>query len=620
MKRSAAPLLAVLLLALISGLPAAASIPPSPAQQIAPTPTPLPLFALPASAAYRAFTSSSIAVRPDDTRIVAAVNPLSASVTFANPSLGQVLAEYAVAPDPRGVTFTLDGTRALVVSRTDSIVTVFDTAAAIAPARGDDPITARIALDGIWAYAIVADNARAFVSLMGSDAIAEIDLATQTVTRYLPMPDAPAGLMLWGDFLYVTHFWSGDLSLIYLPHHRLIATVPTGADTALSQAIVPDITRGIAYLPATRLNVSAPDLVYDSAALPVVNVVDLRGLTLLPSQRIALNEIDRPVNLPLAAAVDRFAQRLYVASSGSNRISVIDLTDGRARAQIPVGSGPRGVVLNADNTRLYVHNLLENSITTITTANLEIEDTLVISSQVRVSTDVLLGMQAFHTAADPRLTTDSGLSCATCHFDGMSDGRVWSVYPTEGGQVARNTPLLYALPETVPYTWTGAWDELADIEVKIRGFMAGAGLVEDLDPTSSISATTFHAGQSPDLDVLTAYLVALEAPRSAPPQPADQVARGAEVFAQQACATCHVGTVGTNLQQVDVGTGGAFDTPSLRWLWLSAPYFHDGRAQTLRQVFELDGDHSLVGILPAADIDALTAYLLSWQAAPPTAP
>jgi YVTN family beta-propeller protein len=611
---SARPISLLVLIVLLAGI--AASVAPTPAQPLAPTPTPLPLFALPSASTYRAFTSSSIAVRPDDTRIVAAVNPLSASVTFANPALGRVLGEYAVAPDPRGVAFTLDGTRALVVSRADSLVTIFDTARALAPVRGVDPVIARLALDGIWAYAIVADNTRAYVSLMGSDAIAEIDLTGQTVTRLIPTPDAPAGLMLWGDFLYVTHFWSGELSLIYLPRGAVIATVPTGADAALFQAIAPDITRGIAYLPATRLNVAAPDRVYDSAALPVVNVIDLRSLTMLPGQRIALNEIDRPVNLPLAVALDRFAQRLYVASSGSAVVSVIDLNTGRARAQIPVGSGPRGLALNADNSRLYVHNLLENSITTVSTARLEIEDTLVLSTQLRVSADVLLGMQLFHSAADPRLSTDSGLSCATCHFDGMSDGRVWSAYPTDSGIAARNTPLLYALPETVPYTWSGAWDELADIEVKIRGLMAGTGLVED--PLAAAGrAATFHTGLSPDLDVLTAYLLALDAPPSAPPQDPARVARGAQVFAEQRCATCHVGTVGTNLQQVDVGTGGRYDVPSLRWLWLSAPYFHDGRAATLRQVFELEGAHNLLGLVSPDDLDALTAYLLAWTDAPP---
>jgi cytochrome c peroxidase len=44
---------------------------------------------------------------------------------------------------------------------------------------------------------------------------------------------------------------------------------------------------------------------------------------------------------------------------------------------------------------------------------------------------------------------------------------------------------------------------------------------------------------------------------------------------------------------------------------MSAPYFHDGAARTLRQVFELPGDHRLTGEIEPGEIDALVAYLLT---------
>jgi cytochrome c peroxidase len=95
--------------------------------------------------------------------------------------------------------------------------------------------------------------------------------------------------------------------------------------------------------------------------------------------------------------------------------------------------------------------------------------------------------------------------------------------------------------------------------------------------------------------------------------------RGTQIFAEQECAACHVGAVGTDLQPYDVGTGDSplelhgseFDTPSLRWLRWSAPYFHDGSARTLRAVFELPGAHQLIYEVTPQDIDALLIYLLS---------
>ena len=224
-----------------------------------------------------------------------------------------------------------------------------------------------------------------------------------------------------------------------------------------------------------------------------------------------------------------------------------------------------------------------------------------------VSLDLLLGAQLFHSASDPRLSGGDSLSCATCHFDGQSDGRVWMGFP-DG---PRNTPLLYRLPETVPYNWSATWDELANVETKIRWLQAGTGLIEGAD------ASDPHAGMSVDLDLLTLYLTTLQSPSNPYQFPDEVVERGREVFAEQECDACHVGPAGTDLQSHDVGTGSsaqerrgtAFDTPSLRWLWLSAPYFHNGTAETLGQVFELPGAHQLIFDVPPEDIDALVSYL-----------
>lgn len=577
--------------------------------QTLPDPTPLPLYALPNASLNRAYTSSSMALLPNDPRTVIAANTLSDSATLFIPSLSRVIAEIPVGHDPRGVAFTADSTRALVTNRMDGTLSVINVLE-----RG---VTATIRLGGVWPYGVVANEANiAYVSLMGSDEIAVVDLNEGVETKRIPVPDMPAGLVLWGDFLYITHFWSGQISLIYLPQGRMIQTVRTGMDTAVFQAMEPDVSRGLAYLPQTRLNAQNVALTYDTTAFPVVNVVNLRDLSVLRSERIALDTADRPVNMPFAVALDRFNLRLYVANAGSDNVSVIDLTTGQARGHVPVGVNPRGILLNRDNSLLYVHNALDGTVTTIQTSDLQVLDVLPITN-LMVSADVLLGAQAFHSAEDPRLSADGWLSCATCHFDGLSDGRVWQGF-VDG---PRNTPLLYALPETVPYNWSGTWDELADVELKIRWLQAGEGLIEGMPNPSSGDP---HAGLSTDLDVLTSYLLSLRAPDAPPSMDAVLIERGAEVFAEQECDSCHVGTAGTNLQGFDVGTGSSalerhgatFDTPSLRWLWLSAPYFHDGAAPTVRHVFELPGDHQLIYDVPSDDVDALMAYLLALPTSP----
>lgn len=95
------------------------------------------------------------------------------------------------------------------------------------------------------------------------------------------------------------------------------------------------------------------------------------------------------------------------------------------------------------------------------------------------------------------------------------------------------------------------------------------------------------------------------------------------------CADCHAGAAFSDSEsgiRHDVGTasagsgqrlGGAldgFDTPTLRGLWRSAPYLHDGSAPTLRDVLTTrnPGDaHGRTSGLSTSDLDALELYLLT---------
>jgi len=568
------------------------------------TPTPLPLYALPDARTNRAVVSSSMMLASDGRTIVAA-NMINNTATIVIPTFNSVIAEIPVGHDPRSAAITLDDSRALITNHADGTLSIIDIALR--------SVTSTIALGaGTLPYGVVTNNNdHAYVSLMGSSQIVRVDLVNNRVQSTLDVPAAPAGLALWGDFLYVTHFWSGDLTLIYLPTWSVVRTVKTGADTGVFQSIELDISRGLAYLPQTRLNAQNETLTFDTIAFSIVNVLDLRALTVISGEQVPLDMADRPVNMPFAIALDRFTRRMYVANAGSNDISVIDLNTGEARANIVVEANPRGILLNRDNTLLYVHSALEGTITTITTSDLSVEDVLPIVN-LTTPIDQLIGAQLFHSAVDPRLASDHQMSCATCHFDGMSDGRVWLGFH-DG---PRNTPVLYALPETVPYNWSGTWDELADAEFKIRDLQAGFGFLDA--SSAAMPLSTSHSGLSLDLDTLTQYLANLNAPVSPFITDEDQFNRGAEIFAAQNCTECHVGASGTTLQPYDVGTGlssreragTTFDTPTLRWLWMSAPYFHDGSAATLRQVFEIPGTHQLIYDVSPEDIDTLVYYLI----------
>ena len=87
------------------------------------------------------------------------------------------------------------------------------------------------------------------------------------------------------------------------------------------------------------------------------------------------------------------------------------------------------------------------------------------------------------------------------------------------------------------------------------------------------------------------------------------------------CETCHSAPSFTDRELHDVGTGNpqkernshgrgtSFDTPSLRVLWLTAPYLHDGSAETLADVFSAGTVHDIAGDLDTGDLEALIDYL-----------
>lgn len=566
-------------------------------------PTPFPLYALPDPRLSTASSSNMLALAKDNRTLVIA-NMLNNTISVVLPTLGEVVAEIPVGADPRSIALTADSTRAVTANRGDGSLSIIELAT--------QQVTS-IPGVGVHPYGIViGEGDMAYVSLQGSAEVAVVNLTSRQVEERIAVPPSPSGLALWGDFLYVTHFWSGQISLIYLPQAKVISTVSSGQDTGLSQAIELDITRGIAYLPQTRSNAQNPSLTFDTTVFPLVNVLNLRDLALQRGSRISLSTADRPVNMPFAVALDRFRENLYVANAGSDNVSVIDLNTGLARTHIPVGSNPRGVLLNRDGSLLFVYNALDGTLSVVETRAYEVTDEIPVSD-FSIPVDTILASQLFYSATDPRLSADHWISCANCHFDGESDGRVWRDFP-DG---PRNTPVLFSLLETAPYNWSATWNELADAESKIRTLQAGSGLIEA--PVVTLPLGDAHAGLSLDLDVLSGYLATLQGPPS--PNRIDPLAleRGGLIFQQQGCATCHVGTVGTDLERHDVGTGTdagekqglEFDTPSLRWLWISAPYFHDGSAVTLRDVFTLPGAHQLTSKISLADIDALAAYLLT---------
>jgi mono/diheme cytochrome c family protein len=199
------------------------------------------------------------------------------------------------------------------------------------------------------------------------------------------------------------------------------------------------------------------------------------------------------------------------------------------------------------------------------------------------------GHRIFHS------TTMGMIACASCHAEAGDDAHVWTFDPIGP---RRTQSLRGGILSTAPFHWDGDMSDLSKLMRDVfMGRMTGEPLTE-----AQISAVGTWLDAQPLL------------PRRQPADP-QAVARGKVLFndAKVACASCHGGARFTNNQSVDVGTGKAFQVPSLIGVATRAPLMHTGCARTLRARFDVTcggaDRHGQTSHLSPSQIDDLVAYL-----------
>jgi cytochrome c peroxidase len=198
------------------------------------------------------------------------------------------------------------------------------------------------------------------------------------------------------------------------------------------------------------------------------------------------------------------------------------------------------------------------------------------------------GHAIFHSRGGARL------ACASCHPEGVDDGRPWQ-FARHGTR--RTQQIRGGILDTAPFHWSG---DMVTFEMLVDQVFVGrmGGTIDGPEEAAALGAW---------MDTLPA----LPRPPVADP---GAVERGRALFMDPAigCATCHAGENLTTNVSVDVGTGGVFQVPTLLGIAYRAPYLHDGCAATLRDRFTTCGGgdmHGHTSGLGPAQIDDLVAYL-----------
>jgi cytochrome c peroxidase len=118
--------------------------------------------------------------------------------------------------------------------------------------------------------------------------------------------------------------------------------------------------------------------------------------------------------------------------------------------------------------------------------------------------------------------------------------------------------------------------------------------------------------ESAEVEALAAYLAELPALPSGSTRELE-VEEGRKAFFARGCGRCHLTGAGTDAKAHEfIPHAGPIDTPALGAVGISAPYSHDGRYLTLRDLLK-DTSSAMgeTGRLTDRERDAIEAYLRS---------
>ena len=602
----------------------------------------------------RAGASARLWVANPDTDTVAVIDAVTRTRT----------AEIAVGSSPRSVAVAPDG-RLWVVNKGAATISVVHPGTlalvqTVTLPRGSQPHGLAFAPGGGSAYVVLeaagrllrldaasgAQQAAVDVGAHPRHVSVSADAATVLVSRFItpPLPGESTAtvdtrsagaevLALRGDTLapvrtiVLRHSDKTDAEIqgSGIPNYLAAAVISPDGASAWVSSKQDNIKRGMLR------NGQALD--FQNTVRAISSRIDLSTLTEdLPSR------IDHDnASLGSAAAFHPQGAYLFVALETSRQVAVISAHNRSELFRVEVGRAPQGLAVSADGHTLYVQNFMDRSLSVVDLSPLtkhgelraELAATPSTAGTEKLPAQVLAGKQLFYDAKDPRLARDAYMSCASCHNDGDQDGRVWDL--TGFGEGLRNTIALRgraALGHGFLH-WSANFDELQDFEGQIRALAGGTGLMSDAQFNTGTRNTPLgdkKAGVSADLDALAAYVSALNRFEASPWRNADAsmtaaAMAGKAVFQTAACTSCHTGagyTVSTNASGLkSIGTlkassgkrlGGplsGLDVPTLRDVWATVPYLHDGSAPSLAAAVQAHQGNTVAG----NDLANLVAYL-----------
>jgi len=601
-------------------------------------------------AAPRYRSPEALAVSPDG-KTVYASDPTGQCVAVLDAVAGKPVGEIPVADEPRGLALAADGRTLYVARRKAHAVAVIDTARRA--------VSRQISV-GPWPVAVVLAEKqnRLYACNRGDHSVSVVELSSGKELNRVRVVREPsfAALVPGGSRLVVANLLpdgagtdptlAAEVSILDTASMQAARIkLPTGSTVVTGAAASPDGRWAYVVHALGRFHLPITQLERGWVHTYALSILELAAPRVHAT--VLLDDLTGGSADPWAVVVAPDGRRLWVSHAGTHEVSAVEiakvhellegkvppelagLKDGmreniwvrikQDKKTLPLlandltalylagairrspsgGTGPRGMALAPDGRKLYAANYFSGTLGVLDTETGKLTGTIALGPQPPADA-ARRGEINFH---DATRCFQSWHSCASCHPDGRVDGLPWDFLRDDIGN-GKDVISLVGIAETSPHNRRAT---RADPRECMRTGVIGSHLI---------------VPEPSDVEDLLAYVTALEPePNPLAPQLAGAAKRGKRLFEGKAnCAVCHPAPWYTDQMVHNVGVltprepDGKYDTPTLVEAYRTAPYFHDGRAATLRDVLTThdSGDkHGNAKDLTPAELDDLIAFLLS---------
>jgi YVTN family beta-propeller protein len=294
----------------------------------------------------------------------------------------------------------------------------------------------------------------------------------------------------------------------------------------------------------------------------------------------------------------RLARRLHEVASDElpNRL---DSARTFVVRRLETGYNPQAVVVSPDGRLAYVANRLEDTLTVVDLAKLQIASTVDLGGPKEL-TALRRGERVFNAA---KYCFQGQFGCATCHPNNHLDGLAWNLETPQLGRDRVANRTLRGIKDTAPYKWNGKNPDLAT--------QCGPRIAKFLFRSEGFNT---H-----ELEDLITYINQIPLPPNrhlaADGQLTEAQERGKAIFYRtqkndgspipvyNQCATCHpADSHYTSRTSFDVGSASkydtisSFDTPQLDRVYEDGPYLHNGQALTLEEIWTVFNNNDTHGV------------------------